>query len=67
MRQHLDTLRFLLTELFIFWAIRVVPKHTIEARELAIFVTHSWISRPGGQFVSTNRSTVSKVGDRWQK
>lgn len=43
MSRHLEALRFLLTELLMHTAVKVVPKHTREARELAVFIMHSWI------------------------
>lgn len=56
MRQHIEMLRFILAETLIGWALHVLPPGR-EKRELSIFIVHSWIGKPGGQYVSTNAPT----------
>jgi len=52
---HFETLRFVFAERLIVWAFNLLPAGSREQRELACFVRESWIGKPGGQWVSTNR------------
>jgi uncharacterized protein involved in cysteine biosynthesis len=45
MKRHVEFLRFWIVEELIGLALRIVPRDTREARELAIFITHSWMAR----------------------
>jgi hypothetical protein len=60
MKQHLDTLRFILAETVIGWALHILPRSP-EQRELAIFITQSWIGKPGGQRISTNAPSLNEL------
>lgn len=64
MRQHLDTVRFLLAEWLLYQAWRLLPSG-IEKIEMATFLQHSWIGRIAAD--AQQRRERAMLQAEWQR